>query len=80
MSLLRNFTHGHQVSYFLCHLLLLFSVVENFLVLEKAQSRVVYLIGMNFDIKYYINDTNSFTFSLDFFRLLPLLEIQQPEV
>lgn len=29
-----------------------FSVVENFLVLEKAQDRVACPIQMNFDIKY----------------------------
>lgn len=45
----------------------LVSFVENFLVLEKAQNRVVCPVGMNFNIKYDINDTNNFTFALDFF-------------
>lgn len=44
----------------------LFSVVENFLVLEKAQNRVACHIGINFDIKYDLNDSNSFTFALGF--------------
>lgn len=46
-----------------------FSVVENFLVLEKAQNRVACPIGMNFDIKYDINVTNSFILALDFFLI-----------
>lgn len=48
----------------------LFSVVENFLVLEQAQNRIACPVGMNLDIKYDIKIQivlQKTTFALDFF-------------